>query len=429
MLFNLAYLVALVLFSPAILYAALKKKKYRDGWGQKFLGLVPVMDAPKKGVKRVWFHAVSVGEVNLLKPLVAELRATRPQWEFVVSSVSKTGYELAKSLFGSQTSVFYCPFDFTWAVKRAVKRVKPDALALVELELWPNLIRAAKTSGAAVVVVNGRIGADSFKNYRRVKRFLAPTFRRIDLAIAQDELAADRFRQISSVPERVVVSGSVKFDGVSVDRDNPESRRLAQLAGFQDDDVVFIAGSTHAPEEEGALEVYRRLRGEFPKLRLVLVPRSQDRFDEVAKLLDASEFQWARRSALDATDARKSDARVLLVDVIGELSKWWATADVAFVGGSWSKRGGQNMLEPAGFGAAVSFGPNTKNFRSIVESMLDAGAAVVVADPNELEAFVRRCLLEPEYRAQLGAAAQRLVLANRGAARRTVEMLASVLEP
>ena len=421
---------------PYILYMSIRRKKYRHGWKQKLFGAVPELSPTEGDRKRLWLHGVSVGEVNLLKPIVRELEKRRPDWEYVVSATSETGYELAKKLFGDRAPVFYCPLDFKPVVDRAVRRLKPDLLVLVELELWPGLVRAASDAGVRVAIVNGRISDKSFKRYRLVKRALAPTFRRIDLVAAQDEIAAGYFKALSPCPELVSVVGSVKLDGVQTNRANSATERLAKLAGIESDDVVFLAGSTQDPEESGALETYRRLYRDFPKLKLILVPRHRERFEEVARLLDESEFTWTRRSTLQegARPQPPKDAapnadprRILLVDAIGELGAWWGTAAIAFVGGSWGNRGGQNMLEPAGYGAAVSFGPNTRNFRVVSEALLNAQGAVVVANVDEMEAFVRKCLLEPEYCRSLGAAAQALTLRNAGASERTVAALETLL--
>ena len=421
---------------PYILYMSIRRKKYRHGWKQKLFGAVPELSPTEGDRKRLWLHGVSVGEVNLLKPIVRELEKRRPDWEYVVSATSETGYELAKKLFGDRAPVFYCPLDFKPVVDRAVRRLKPDLLVLVELELWPGLVRAASDAGVRVAIVNGRISDKSFKRYRLVKRALAPTFRRIDLVAAQDEIAAGYFKALSPCPELVSVVGSVKFDGVQTNRANSATERLAKLAGIESDDVVFLAGSTQDPEESGALETYRRLYRDFPKLKLILVPRHRERFEDVAKLLDESEFTWTRRSMIagETVPAPPNDVapeadprRIVLVDAIGELGAWWGTAAIAFVGGSWGNRGGQNMLEPAGYGAAVSFGPNTRNFRVVSEALLNAKGAVVVANVDEMEAFVRKCLLEPEYCRSLGAAAQALTLRNAGASERTVAALETLL--
>lgn len=422
LLYRFVILIIAFCSLPYVLYASLRYKKYRKGWKQKLLGDVPALSSPK-GSRRLWFHGVSVGEINLLKPIIEELERSHPDWEYVVSSTSETGHELAVKLFGAKTSVFYCPLDFTFPISRTLRRLRPTDLVLVELELWPNLIRLASRRGVCVSIVNGRISDRSFKRYRLVRRALATTFRRISLIAAQDEIAARYFQALDPCPERVVVTGSVKFDGARTNRKNPETERLRELAQVGDDDVVFIAGSTQSPEEEGALEVFRRLRDARPNLKLIVVPRHRERFEEVARILDVSGIPWTRRSDLPNDQPRE---HVLLVDALGELGAWWGLADVAFVGGSWGDRGGQNMLEPAGYGAAVSFGGNTKNFRVISEALLKHDAAIVVRNVDELANFVERAVDDPNFRRQLGDAAQRLTLQNVGASRRTLDAIAGL---
>ena len=426
---DILYLLALIFASPFLFYQSLRRGNYREGWGQKFLGLSPNLSPVSAGKKRIWFHAVSVGEINMLKPIVSHMRVEYPDWEFVVSTTTKTGLEVAKKLFADQTSVFYCPFDFSWAVKRALRRIKPDMLVLVELEIWPNLIKFASKSGAKTAIVSARMDPPSFKRYRRARLFLASTFRRIDLIVAQDDLAADYFKRLGVAPERVCVAGSLKFDGVKTDKNNSATQTLAKLVGIRESDVVFLAGSLHHPEEKGALEVYRRLRRDYPALKLILVPRHKERFEDVAKMLDASEFPWTRRSAITVPIDPDSEAsRVVLVDVLGELGVWWGLANIAFVGGSWGARTGHNMLEPAGYGAAVSFGPNTKNFQSIVEALLRENAAKVVADVDEMEAFVKKCLDDPDYARSMGSAARELTIRNAGTTMRSLAELARLFD-
>jgi len=423
-LLNALYLTLIVLGLPWFLYEAWTKGKYRAGYAEKFLGRVPV--PPKRG-PRVWLHAVSVGEVNLLKPLLAELAMQRPDWECVISTTTLTGYELARKKYPQQ-KVFYCPLDLSWAVRTALARVQPDLLVLAELELWPNLIHFARQSGAQVAIVNGRLSDRSFARYQRLRGLLRGTLRKINLIAAQDSTSAERFRALGADPGRVTVTGSLKFDGAPTDRENPSTVRLRNLAGILEDDVVFLAGSTQAPEEALALEVWRTWHAREPRLRLLLVPRHPERFAEVAQLLEASGHPWQKRSALEQQPA-DPDARILLVDTVGELGAWWGTAWIAFVGGSLGSRGGQNMIEPAAYGAAVSFGPRTENFRDITAALLTAQAAVVVRDQAELSAFVGQCLDDPEFAAGLGQRAQSLVLAQQGATRKTVVQLVSLVSP
>lgn len=428
-LLNLIYLLLILMSLPWLLWQAIRKGKYREGFAAKFLGLAPRREFQRRCV---WLHAVSVGEVNLVAPLLSALERRKPEWECVISTTTMTGMALAKKKYPGH-SVFYCPLDFSWAVRTAMRRIRPDLLVLAETELWPNLIRAARKSGAKVAIVNGRLSEHSFRGYCRIRPVVAWILRQIDLVAVQDQTYAERFRRLGARPETVVVTGSMKFDGAQTDRNHPTTERLRRLAGFAPDDVVFLAGSTQEPEEAAALTAFVALKDGWPKLRLVLVPRHPDRFEIVARLLDDSGLPWQRRTMLEGSEggARSSDstARILLVDTVGELGAWWGTAHIAFVGGSLGNRGGQNMIEPAAYGAAVCFGPNTWNFRDIVATMLDRQAAVVVHDAAELTAFVRRCLAEPDFAAGLAERARGLVASQLGATQRTADRLVSLVEP
>ncbi|MEX0611677.1 MAG: 3-deoxy-D-manno-octulosonic acid transferase [Pirellulales bacterium] len=428
-LLNAVYLIVVAICAPLIVWQAVRTGKYREGYREKFLGHVPKREGD---ATCVWIHAVSVGEANLLATLFRELRAAHPDWQFVVSTTSRAGHELARKKYADLT-VFYCPLDFSWAVRTAVRRVRPTLLVLAELELWPNLIMAAKEQGTRVAIVNGRLSDHSFPGYRRIRPLVARVLKQLDLIAAQNDESADRFRALGAPAENVCVTGSLKYDGAQTDRHNPRTVALRELAGIAEDEIVLLAGSTQEPEEQIAVNIFRRLARQHSSLRLILVPRHPERFDAVAKLLDASGVHWQRRSQLSlassllAPRSSQLERPILLVDTVGELGAWWGTASIAFVGGSFGSRGGQNMIEPAAYGAAVSFGPNTWNFRDIVAALLAARGAVVVQDALQLEAFIRRCLDEPRYAADLGAYAQQLVLRQLGATGRTVALLESLL--
>lgn len=443
-LVDLVYLAAILAALPYLLYQGLRCGKYRDGWSAKLWGALPRRLGQRPCL---WLHAVSVGEVNLLEALLQRWEARHPQWDVVISTTTQAGYELACRKYAPRC-VVYAPLDFSWAVRRAVRRLRPTLLVLAELELWPNLIAAARRHGAAVAIVNGRLSPRSFRGYQRVRWLIRRVLRQLDLIAVQNQEYAGRFLALGADPAQVYVTGSVKFDGARTDRHAPQVQRLARLAGLQPGDVVWLAGSTHPPEEEQVLHVYRRVVADFPCLRLILVPRHPQRFEEVARLLDRQGVPWQRRSLLEADagaaafpagaarpasgpDGPPCDAEaaaaapppVLLVDVVGELGWWWGTAHIAFVGGSLTHRGGQNMIEPAAFGAAIAFGPNTWNFKDVVELLLKEQAAVVVRDPSELEAFLRRCLSDPPFARQMGQRARALVLEQQGAADRTIALL------
>ena len=473
MLFNLLYIAALALLSPVIVYRMIRYGRYRRGAGEKLRGLSLVRAEQIRGDHSacVWIHAVSVGEVNLLPTLVQRIQAQCPDMAVAISTSTDTGYDLATKLFG-QNRVFFCPLDFTWAVKRTLRHLKPDQVVLTELELWPNLIRlagqrdfddemppmvgsvsrfgashgsrrltattgasaqTAKRSGAVqpasetecpVRIINGRMSSNSAANYQRFARFIRPTFTRFDWVGAQDQEILSRFSECGVPADRITVTGSIKFDNAPQSRETPEVMQLAAWAGVDPWHRVWIVGSTQEGEEAMALAIYDRIRDQYPELRLVLVPRHVERFDTVDELIQQKGFQSHRRSR-DESLSRSSwtPDHVILVDTIGELRHWWGVGQIATVGGSFGNRGGQNMLEPAGYGSAVSFGPHTKNFRTIADRLVAADAAVRVADEAELESFVRRSLENIPAADALGRAAREVVAQHRGAIDRTLAAL------
>ncbi len=422
---NLIYVATLILLSPALAYRMARSGKYRDGLWEKFTG-----DAPHRIGEGpcLWFHAVSVGEVLLLRPLVREMTRRRPGWDVVISTTTPTGLAVARRTFPDHVT-FYAPFDFSWATRRATARIRPTVLALVELEVWPNLIRSVKRFGAKVAIINARLSERSHRGYRRIRAPLSPTLRRIDAVAAQDEDYARRFVDLGIPAERVRVTGSVKYDGLESDRDNPRTRGLRAELGLADADLVFVAGSTMEGEEAAALEAYRGARKDHPRLRLVLVPRHSERFDAVAEWLESRGETVVRRSLGPAPATVGAAAPVVLIDTLGELGAVWGLADVAFVGGSLLPgRGGQNMMEPAAYGASVLFGPHTANFRETVAQLLARNAARRVACPRDLAARLREDLDDPEEAAARGEAGRRFVLAQHGASGRTLQELDRLVE-
>ena len=416
-LLDAVYGLVLIAASPWLVVRSWRDGKYREGWLAKFLGRVPERSGQRPCV---WLHAVSLGEVNLLGVLLQSLAKHRPDVECYITTTTRTGYEAACRRY-PQCQVAYCPLDFSWAVREAVRRIRPDLLVLAELELWPQLIGQVRRSGASVAIVNGRLSPRSFRGYRRFRWFFRPVLARVDRVLAQTQEYADRFMALGADPRCVVVTGSLKYDGAQMDRGNRRTRELVEWMGICRPQRVWVAGSTFDTEEGLVLDVFRRLAGDFPELRLVIVPRHPERFDGVAEQLEASGWSWVRRSR--ATLAEASQARVLLVDTVGELSAWWGLADVGFVGGSLSSRGGQNMIEPAAYGVPLCFGPNTVNFRDVVERMLAVGGAVVVQDGESMERFVRRTLEDSTTAAALGERARQLVQQNQGATERSWQQL------
>jgi 3-deoxy-D-manno-octulosonic-acid transferase len=421
------YLFALLFLSPWLLYESITTGKYRRGLWCKFTGRAFLRPG---SAPCVWFHGVSVGEIHLLRQLVACFRRRHPEWQCGISTTTDTGYEEASKRF-EDLPVFYWPLDFSWAVRRALRRVRPSLVVLAEGELWPNFLLAAKSQGVPVAVVNGRMSPRSTLRYRHLKFLVQPLFARLDLIAAQTEVYAASYRALGATAERVHITGSIKFDGVEGTRNNPRTEALRRLLAIEANDLVWIAGSTQAPEEKIALAIYERLKKDHPRLRLILVPRQRERFDEVAALLRGSGQAFLRRSAIaDCSESaiRNPQSAIVLVDTIGELGALWGLADVAFVGGSLDgKRGGQNMIEPAAYGAAVVFGPHVWNFHDIAARLVETEAAIQVQDAADLECVVRRLLADAAERSRRGAAARQFVVQQQGATERTVDLLSGLL--
>lgn len=420
-LVNLIYAAVLLVASPWLVLRTWQRRKPLGGLGMKLSG---DLRRQRPSHPCVWFHAVSVGEVLQLRTLLPHFAARFPDHEIVVTTTTVAGREVALRL-PHQPTVLYWPFDFTWAVERALRQIQPELVVLVELEVWPNFVRSAAARKIPVVVANGRLSERSARGYRRLRPLLRSTFGRLSAVGAQSEDSATRFQLVGVPAEKVVVTGNLKYDGAQTDRQGASTNRLRNLLGLGHDDAVFIAGSTQAPEEELAIAAYSDVRKLIPNLRLILVPRHPERFDEVARLVEHLGLPLHRRSS-DAPCTNSESVRLL--DTLGELTACWGLADVAFVGGSLlNSRGGQNMLEPAAFGAAVLFGPNTWNFRAIVADLLERRAAIVVNSGEELTERVRQLLTDPVLRQSLGDSARDLVQRQQGAAIRTMDLLAEHL--
>ncbi|MCC9599915.1 3-deoxy-D-manno-octulosonic acid transferase [Stieleria sp. JC731] len=430
---NFVYLVALTLASPWIAYRIVRHGRYRRGISEKLFGISKskakrICGGP--GRSPIWIHAVSVGEVNLIVDLVAKLTRLDPTTPIVVSTSTDTGYDLAVQRFGSD-QVFFCPLDFSWAVRRTLRRLMPRKLILVELELWPNLVRLSRQAGTEVLVINARLSERSSAGYQRVSRLTRPIFADLCGVACQDKSTAERFVACGADPEVVTVTGALKFDNAPDSRDTVEVQNRLNWASVDPWHRVWIVGSTQEGEEAMALRIYKRLVTAHPELRLILVPRHRERFDSVAQLIQSNGLVCRRRSnrKLEATERLGSDGqwdanRVLLIDSIGELRHWWGVGQIATVGGSFVDRGGQNMLEPAGYGSAVCFGPDTRNFKEIANRLIEAGGAKRTANETELEAFVDRCLVDQPAADELGRAAQSVIAQHRGATDRTLQFLA-----
>lgn len=414
---NLIYLCAWLSMTPWLVWQAFARKKPVRGLGAKWFGGV-AHSKLNQTQPTVWFHGVSVGEIHLLRQVVQRFRERHPDWQVVVSTTTATGFDEASKYFAELPVVFW-PFDFTWAVANALDTICPKLVVLSEGELWPNFIRAAKKRGIKVAIINGRMSPRSAARFQRFRWLLAGMFTNVDWIGAQNDEYREQYIKLGAT--NVATTGNIKYDGVTGGRRNSRTLALLSLFNIAPESFVWVTGSTQDPEETIAVEIYRRAKEKFPHLRLILVPRHPERFNEVARLLAQSGLPFVRRSALQPGGAAPEDA-IILVDTIGELSAVWGLADLAFVGGSLDgKRGGQNMIEPSAYGAAVLFGPHTWNFKQTVADLLARGGALEVADAASLELAVLHLLQAEAERQRLGDAARAFVLSQQGATARTLD--------
>jgi len=428
---DLLYLFAGLTYSPVIIYRAIRHGRYRSGWAQRF-GRISRRCSEKKCI---WLHAVSVGEVNAAKTIIKEIETKFSDYEIVISTTTDTGFACATNLFNRDHQVFYFPFDFSVVMHRAFRRIQPAVCLLMELEIWPNFVGTANRLNIPVVVVNGRISDKSFPRYKRAKPLVRHIFRKVNLVLAQTDQYAQRFREIGA--GNVIVTSSLKYDTAQVTDKVEGTDALAEqlnIGGGR----VWVAGGTGPGEEEILLDVYRNLkqRDEFSDLRLAIVPRKPERFDEVAELVRQTGFMLVRYSQLKNQAAGKASIEdrvsgiesVILGDTMGDLRKFYCLATIIFVGRSLVPMGGSDMMEATAIGKCTTFGPYTFNFRQTVETLLAGKGAIVVNDGRELLQVMQKCLLEPDYARQIARNGQEVIKRNQGATQRTVEQIARLLK-
>lgn len=439
---NLVYFVAGLLYLPVLLYQMLIQRKNRRGWRQR-LGSVPRRDPARP---RVWIHAVSLGEMNATPSLVREVQRLHPGWEFVFSTTTDTGFARGVQLYGAER-VFRFPLDFSLIVNRALRRVAPRIIVLMELEAWYNFVTLARRRGIAVVIANGRLTERSARRFHRVHGVTRRMFAALDWVGAQDAAIAERFVRVGVPAERVEIVGSMKWDTAQVSDSVEGDMALAAALGIPRNGPLWVCGSTGTGEEEMLLDAYRRLRAEWPdRVKqssvapgnprtasvppvLALVPRKPERFSEVAAIITRAGWRCVRRSQCPDGVHRPALAHdeVVLGDTMGELRKFYALADAVFVGRSLVPMGGSDPMEVAALGKPMVVGLHMENFADPLERLRTADAIRVVPDAAGLSAAVGELLVRPEEARRRGAAGRNVVRAQQGATRRTAERIIALL--
>ncbi len=438
---DLLYLLTGLAISPMVLYRVIRHKRYRTGWEQRFGKII--RKNPKK--KCIWLHAVSVGEANAAKTVICELENKFPDFEIVISTTTDTGFAQANNLFGQSLKVFYFPLDLSWVMRRAFSNIRPSICLLMELEVWPNFVQIAKQLNVPVIVINGRISDKSFSKYKKIKPITKIIFRKVGLVLAQTEEYAKRFRELGCPDEKVIVTGSLKYDTAQVtDRVEGADTLAAQLfakseiQNLKPEILLWVAGATGDNEEQIILDVYGQLirQKEFADLRLAIVPRKPERFDEVAQLIkekgfDLIRFSQVKKLATETTEkssiVNRQSSIVVLGDTMGDLRKFYSLATVIFVGRSLVPMGGSDMMEAAALGKCTIFGPHAFNFTQAVDALLAGNGAIMVKDKEELLKTLQKCLLEPDYAAKIARNGRDVIQKNQGATAKTIDQITALL--
>lgn len=414
-IYNIILILATILLLPWILFRLATVPKYRGGISQKLGRLRKGVLKKIKGHRPIWVHAVSVGEVMAAHPLIRELKKRYPGRRLILSTVTVTGNFTARQRVPEADAVFYFPFDYPWIVRRVIRGINPVIVLVAETELWPNFFRELRRVGIPSALINGRISPKSYRNYRKFRWFFSKVFENLSLFCMQSEEDAARIKDIGASPDRVIVTGNLKFDQqIPVAVQNP--------IRIEPGRKVIVAGSTHRGEEEILLDVFRRLRERFPDLLFIIAPRHPERFDEVFWLVVKAGFDCTRR-----TEHKGTVKDVLLLDTIGELKAFYSVCDVAFVGGSFVKVGGHNLLEPAAMKKPVIFSRYMFNFKEISEALIKAGGGIMVKDRDDLYREMLKLLSDGELAKNIGERAFGVIVASSGAAKRTIEAVGRLM--
>ncbi len=426
------YTILLILIGllslPYLCWRSVRGAGYHRDWRERFGGGTALRHAAEHAQSGLllWFHAASVGEVQGIQPIIAELQERFPALPVVCSTFTPTGKMMARRLIPNAASVFLLPLDLPWVMQRVMRRLRPQALIIQETELWPNCLRAAARQGVPVIVVNGRLSPRSTRRYRWIRGLMQRVLSDVTLVLAQTQESAQRFRALGAVEQRLVVVGNTNIDRALLAAPNVAPPHV--LTMLTKGRRVWVGGSTHEGEEAILLDVYRRVLHHHPDALLVLAPRHMERVDAVVRQTQSANFRAVRRSAYDAKTAEALTGDVVVIlDTLGELVPLYQLCTVAFVGGSLAPIGGHNILEPAMFAKPLMFGPHMHHFPDLAQMFCAAGGAIQVDDAEALYRQVVELFAQPGEAELIGQRAHRALQANRGALAAVVDHIARTL--
>jgi len=417
-IYDLIFFLFILIQFPVYLFKGKLKKDFLPRFG--FLPRRLNLGRP------IWIHAVSVGEAQAVKTLLLELKKIYPEKRFVISTVTVTGNKIVRGYAAADDFVTYLPLDLSFIVRGVVKKINPCLFIMVETEIWPNIIRTLENRGVPAVMVTGRLSESSLRGYKMIKPALKYVLDRISFCCVQSENDKARFQEIGFEPEKIIVTGNMKFDASLAEDIPKEDRQLRDKLKIKETDRLLVCGSTHKGEEELILEAYKKLAGDFPDLRLLIAPRHPERSPGIRDLaaktgLDAKAISSLRQGEIS------SGKEIFILDTIGRLLGYYSIADIVFVGGSLVDKGGHNILEPASLNKPVIFGPFMSNFRDIAGLFTANNAAIMLENASELESAVRRLLNNPQEANELGRKGRELIAGNRGATLRNIKIIKVIL--
>ncbi len=397
--------------------------KFHRGFFRRF-GFLPKglnLDEP------IWIHAVSVGEAISIKGLIGKIREAYPNKKLVISTVTATGNKIARSLISEGDFLTYLPLDFSFIIKRVMRKIKPCLFIIAETEIWPNLIACLYKEKIPIVTVNGRISDNSYSGYRTIRFLIRPILSKIKKFCVQSEIDALRLINLGVAKENIQVTGNVKFDLNLAKAQDSKVLVIREKLWLGLDGKLWVCGSTHPHEEEIIIKAYRELLLSYPKLKLLIAPRHPERSKDIGRLVSANSFMPIFISNISGSCPTCINNPVFILDVMGELFDYYSAADIVFVGGSLVKTGGHNILEPASQKKPVFFGPYMFNFRDISRMFLENKAGIMVHDANDLVVKIKEILDSNLLAKQLVEHAYDLIINNRGATQKNIDVIKQIL--
>ncbi len=430
-MYNLAYNLILsfivapimiLLYGPKILLG----RKYRDS----IKGKLGILDDPERFKKlpgpRIWFHAVSVGEVVALGSVIDSFREIEPDVTIVVSTGTETGQAKARETLESVDAIFYMPLDFIFTVRSVIDTVRPDMFVIMETEIWPNLLHILKRRSTKIVLANGRISDRSLPGYLRLRRFFKPTLNCVDLFLMSSNLDSQRIQKMGAEPKKVMVTGNTKIDAAFVNPENIGDQGWLKALEL-DDSPVFVLGSVHPQESRTLLNAYKGLLKKYPDMILIIAPRHVEKTSIFVSHIKAEGLEEPDLLSQLLENSARRKSGIIILDLIGKLFTVYSIASVVFMGGSLAPKGGQNIIEPAAWGKFILFGPSMEDFREAKAALLRCSAAVEVETEEDIVKAVDLALSDPERTKKLGQMGRDAIMKHAGSSQKTAVLISAAL--